>query len=249
MTHSFLSKLLTRRKLPNGIEPHQDILRLLLARSLYQMEYYDKAKYVYQSITKGSNHLAQALSELAWTYLKMGEYDGAVGTAINLQSGGLKSTFAPEATLVLGMSMNELCQYPEAARAVDHFKRNYESTYKWLQSKRNSKNLYKEAIQYLSETKKSEVKVPERIVSEWIRSPLFISRQEELNELFKIKNTAIELINSGKNQQRSTAVALLKFAKDLNHRYRLARVNLKPGESLPHTIQKDLQPLKNDFMT
>ena len=54
------------------------------------------------------------------------KYPEAIGTAMNLDGGGLRHTFAPEAAMVSAMAMNELCQYPDAVREITVFRRNYE---------------------------------------------------------------------------------------------------------------------------
>lgn len=159
-----------------------DQARLIVARSLYLKRRYPEALEELRKIDKSSNELVDALSELAWSALRAEKYPEAIGAALNLQSGGLARTFAPEAPMVMAMALNEICQYPESLQATEGFRKRYEASYAWLsrwnsnRSERN--NLHQLAVDFL---KKRKAQVPERVASEWVRSPVFIRRQEELN--------------------------------------------------------------------
>src|SRR5262249_43162896 len=154
-----------------------DPARLLLARSYYANGNFKGAVTQLKLIGRGSNDLSESLSELAWAFLMDERYNEAIGASISLQAGGLRHTFAPEAPMVMSMALNELCQYPDAVRAIQVFRRNYESPHRWLTEwETHPKDLYPLAAQFLNKGKE----VPERVASEWVRSPLFISHQDEI---------------------------------------------------------------------
>jgi hypothetical protein len=136
-------------------------------------------------------------------------YAEAIGSAQNLLVGGLSRTFAPEASVVLGISLNETCNFAQAIEAVKLFRRSYEKSYRWLytwnqRQKQAPIDLYPMVAAYL----RKKVRIPEKIANEWLRSPVFIANQEELNLLFDERQTAKVLVQrvsrkfSGKGAQK-----------------------------------------------
>lgn len=244
--------------IPRPLQRYLDFARVMLARSQYAGGAYDQAMLQLQKVSKSSNELARALNELAWAYLMADRQREAIGTAINLHSGGLRKTFTPESTMVLAMGLNELCRYPESIQAIQMFKRDYSDSYLWLKQwkakESQDESLYKTAINYLrgerapaqQENGQSarRIPVPAKIASEWIRSPLFIARQSEINLLFDEKQGSEKLGDAGASEQYKLAVELLKFAREFKKRYALAVVKLKPGQDLPPEISTDLERLR-----
>src|SRR5262249_10091304 len=108
--------------------------------------------------------------------------------SIALQSGGLRTTFAPEALMDAAMALNELCLFPESLQMIQTFRKSYERSYHWLKdhvgknAPKRSEHLYPLALGYLKGDNKKEV--PERVASEWIRSPIFQARQQSINVSF-----------------------------------------------------------------
>lgn len=209
---------------------------LLTARSLYLKRRFPEAQQELQKIDKSSNELVDALSELAWAALRAERYPEAIGAALNLQSGGLRRTFAPEAPMVMAMALNEICQYPESLQATEAFRKRYESSYAWLSrwnENRSGTDLYRLAVDFL---KKQKVGVPERVASEWVRSPLFIRRQEELNLLARERTSAGQNSRLAVEEQRRMGSEIQAAAGPLLTEVRAARATQKT----PPTVQKKL---------
>lgn len=143
--------------------------------------------------------------------------------------------------MVMAMSLNELCQYPESVRAIRAFQRNYEKAYKWLGSS-ITENLYPLAVQYVRRAPAQTV--PDRVASEWVRSPLFISSQDELNLLFDEQESTIALGRSGAKEQTKLADGLILRSKGLPARLRAAKNKMKEGDRLPAVLKEDLLALK-----
>ena len=210
-------------------------VRLILSRSYYSIGQYDRAVSLLKQVDKRSNELSASLSELAWSYLMADRYSEAIGTGFSLQSGGMRHTFAPEGPMVMAMALNELCQYPQSLRTINGFRKNYEKSYRWLnewnhQKKSAKANLYALALQYVRKEKNG---VPDRVASEWVRSPLFISNQEEVNLLFDEKkyssDTGIRAIKELKGEAsdiRSAARDLKKKIKSEKSKQKIYLVGL-----------------------
>ena len=175
---------------------------LLIARALYTRKRFPEAMNELNKIDKNSNELIEGLSELSWAALQAERYPDAIGTALTLQSGGLRRTFAPEAPMVMAMALNEICQYPESLRATDSFRKIYESSFHWLSvsnETENKPNLYQVAVDHL---KKRKSAVPERVASELVRSPVFIASQQELNLIAKERQNVAQASRSASRDQR-----------------------------------------------
>jgi hypothetical protein len=126
-----------------------------------------------------------ALSQQTWIELARRNYAKTIGTSISLQSGGLRTVFAPEADMTAAMAFNELCLYPESLEMLTTFRKSYERSFFWLREHTKKKDsteaLYPAALAYLNGR---ETAVPERVTSEWIRSPIFLSNQQAINSSF-----------------------------------------------------------------
>ncbi len=240
-----LDKFLTTLPIPSSLARFNNASHLMMARHLYSLKQFDRANHHLKLVSKASNELADALSEMSWAFLMNDRLSEAIGTAMNLQAGGLRHTFAPEAPMVMAMALNELCQYPESVHAINVFRKNYEKPYNWLKSK-ISGNLYPDAVQYVRRAK--EFSVPDRIASEWVRSPLFIASQDELNLLFDESEASVMLGRQGAREQTKMSEAVLSAAKGLAQRLRSAKGKMKAGEKLPPRLRDDLLALKESIL-
>jgi hypothetical protein len=98
------------------------------------------------------------------------------------------------------------------------------------------------AVKYVKKT--PGFNVPDRVAGEWVRSPLFISSQEELNLLFDEKESTVALGKSGAREQSKIAERLLLKAKDLPKRLADAKKKMKEGDRLPSMLLSDMLTLK-----
>jgi hypothetical protein len=242
-----LRKFTTTPSRPDTLARYKDTAHILTARSLYSVGQYEAAIEQFKLVSKSSNQLATTLEELSWAYLMAEQYREAIGTAMNLQAGGLRKTFMPEAPMVMAMAMNEICQFPDSLNAANIFRKNYEASFKWLAHWRNSgksDNLYKLAIQFL----KKEGETPVRVASEWVRSPIFLANQDEINLLFDEKDSAVGLNKWGSKEQNRIGQEILTNLKELKPAFYAARAKMKPGEDLPMHVRNGLQKLKSDVL-
>jgi hypothetical protein len=243
-----LQKFVDDPKIPYNLGRYIDLAHVFLARAHYSVGQFDIAGEELKKVRKKSNFLAETLQELSWAYLMNEKYPEAIGTAMNLEAGGLHHTFEPEAPMVMAMAMNELCQFPEAVKSIHGFRKHYEATYRWLSNwikQDNAPDLYETLAKFL---KRQPVDVPDRIASEWIRSPLFIASQDEVNLYFDEKDAAPKLSKAGANEQRKMAQDILKKARDLKPKLKLAKMKLKPGQALPGSITDALASLKDEVV-
>jgi tetratricopeptide (TPR) repeat protein len=245
-----LEKFVNEPKLPKNLGRFIDLSHLLLARAHYSVGQFDLASEELKRIHKNSNFLAETLQELSWAYLLNERYPEAIGTAMNLEAGGIRHTYAPEAPMVMAMAMNELCQYPESVKAIHTFRKNYESSYRWLNNwlnagGANASKLYETSVDFI---KRKPVNVPERVASEWVRSPLFIASQDEINMYFDERDATPRLGKSAASEQRQMGQDILKKARELKPQLKIAKMKLKPGQTIPAYLVKDLADLKDEVV-
>jgi tetratricopeptide (TPR) repeat protein len=234
-TQAFLAS----NPIPAALRRYEDSARLLLSRALYSTGKFDRATDQLRKLHKGSNELAESLSELAWAYLQEGRAPEAIGAAMNLQAGGLRHTFAPEGPMVMAMALNEICQYPESVTAIRAYRRGYAKARDWLAAwtAGGMQPLYASAVEFL----RKQGEVPDRVGSEWIRSPLFISSQDEINLIYDEAEAAAALGRSGSREQQRLSAQLLEQANKLLPDIKLAR--MKPGP-LPKKVLAAIEDLR-----
>ncbi len=236
-----LEKFLANPSVPPHLTRFKDSVHVLTARAYYSTERFDQAAAHLKQVSKASNDLAMALSELSWAYLMNERYGDAIGTSVNLEAGRMRSTFAPEGPMVLAMALNELCQYPESIAAINLFKKRYEKPYRWLASWNKEEPLYPQAVAFL----RRQGNVPDRIASEWVRSPLFISSQEEINVLFQEKNATASLPKIANSEQLKLAGEIIAKARALKPILRKAKAEQKKsGKPLSRSIASQLDDIR-----
>lgn len=245
--HSEAVTALSRgRKIPR----YREQAEILLARSLYALGRYAEASDTLSRISKSSNQLSSVLSEMAWSHLMNDRLNEAIGTAISLSSGSMRTTFAPEGPMVMAMALNELCHFPASLGAVNSFRRNYEKPYLWLEAWNQGKtpgigrDLYSEAIKYL----KRQSEVPSRVGSEWIRSSVFIANQDEINLIFDESESIDRWESQGAEEQVRLASDILARWKELKTKIRRHREGSDRREALPPSMAHELQRIKTDIV-
>lgn len=241
---SKLKLFLAHKKLPEHLEKFREPAQILLSRAYYSTGKYQDAATELKKISRSSNELAQSLTELAWAHLKAENYTDAVGTGISLQSAGMKRTFSPEGLMVMSMALNELCQYPEAIKAISLYKKQYEKAFHWLEQNHNANlNWYGLALEFLQ--KKSQI--PPNVVSEWIRGPGFITRQEEINLLIKEKDYAAKLQKSGATELAEMATQILAHIQKVRPKVISTLETLKADDTLPESLRRELSSLRDEI--
>lgn len=185
------------------LKKHSDLAQLLLGQAYYDVKNYNKSAQHFRAVESTSNYLTSSLTAMGWAQLQAKNYPESLAASRNLLAGILSRTFAPEANIIASITFAETCHYAEALKSLSLLKTQYSSSYRWLynwnKSLPASSNLYPKVAEYLE--KKSGV--PDKIATEWLRSPLFQANQEELNLIFDEKVSL-----------RKLAQAAVKFAKN-----------------------------------
>jgi tetratricopeptide (TPR) repeat protein len=227
-------------EVPEDLKTRADATRVLMGEMYYENAKYDDAGRLFRGVSSDSNYLGQALTNLAWSHLLVGHYDESMSAARNLLLGLLKRTFSPESNLISAIAFLETCHYTEALQAVKMFQKNYWPSYNWLYSWHKGLPAPKPLYPMLATYMKKQVKIPERIASEWMRSPIFIRAQEDLNlnydERDSLKTLLPELGKFRKNHRGLAQSLVLLSALLEDDQIR----NRKRESDLVATINTDL---------
>jgi hypothetical protein len=235
-------KFITSSGPPARLDKHIERARFLLAHGLYATGKFDEAARQLTLIPKNSPLLAQALTELSWTHLMAGRHREAIGVAMSLNAGTMRRAFAPEGPMVLAIALNELCHYPEAIRATQVFKHSYQKIHQWLVAN-EKKDPYPLVVAFL---KKTGEKIPAPIITEWLRSPAFLTRQEDINLILAEPARAEKVSEAAANEQSVLASDILRRAQAVRLSYQLAKKEGSRGR-VPAKVRDELPELKEQI--
>jgi hypothetical protein len=210
-------KFLRYPNLPDYLKSQVDGAHLNLARAYYQDQQYEKSVAEFKKVSPASNFYSRALNDLAWAEIMLKNYSESAGSAYNLMIGNLRHTFEPESPVIIGMALFENCHYKDAADTITYFKHSYDRTYHWLYSwyhdqKKGPAAMYPLVVGYL---KGQKTGVPEALASEWVRSPVFIAEQKELNLTFDEDDIAKDLVVSAERASKQESKKLRDTFKGL----------------------------------
>jgi len=235
------------KKIPTHLKNLKDYARLSFVFTALELQQYPEAIRTLKNIDKESNLLGKTLNTLAWAFLLSRHYQAAIGTTIAIQKGEIGRTFLPETPMIMSIAFNELCQYPHSLRAIEIFKKNYIPTYLWLKKwDKDKAKLYPLVVQFIKKSQQKDKSentnlIPFPIVSEWIRSPLFLASQEEIN-LIERENIAIQKISQNSHHLKLKKLKeLLTLAQQTRKNYLLTK---QKGDEIDSSLKKDLSLLQ-----
>lgn len=187
------------------LKAYRETARLMLARALYALGKHEESVAEFQKIEGTSNAKIDVLNESGWPMLQLDQAPKVVGLMQQLRTGTLKTVFAPEAYLSASLATLRLCLYPESTGIIQSFKSDYREVFQWLDRNRDEPQLYTKAVKALG----GDFSTPQKISFEWIRSPAFLSRQNDLNRLAEQESAVKEWVRTRRDQ-----AALLRSLSD-----------------------------------
>jgi tetratricopeptide (TPR) repeat protein len=107
----------------------KELANLSLGRLYYEVGRYAEALDRYQEVPRESENFADSLYEIAWTQVKMGEYERAKNATDILLLVAPNSTLAPEAKILQGHLQLKLKKYDEADDVYDAVINEYSPVY------------------------------------------------------------------------------------------------------------------------
>jgi hypothetical protein len=99
----------------------EDRCNINRARVQYQLGQYQNAIEHYQQIDKRSFLWPYTLSEKAWSFIKHGDANRALGLAVTYKAPLLESYFTPESELIMALAYKEKCLWKDAELVIQNF--------------------------------------------------------------------------------------------------------------------------------
>jgi len=236
-----LTPLLASDRWPASLERHRNAGRVLAARSAFAIGQPLEAARLLRTVDKSANLAPAALEELSWALLE-GERPGeAIGTALQLERGLLARTFAPEAPMVLAMSLNELCQFPSALAAISRFKRRWQTVHQWFEDdRRRPAALLPRTRRILK--KEKETGIPAMVAWELIQAPQYLA-QESFIATLTSESRLFEALASGiRSEKLRLAQKIVESSRDLTTRI------VREGAPLSGATEADLRRLRQELL-
>jgi hypothetical protein len=112
---------------------------------------------------------------------------------------------------------------------------------KWRAAGATGKGLYASVLRYLKEKKTD---APDKIASEWTRSPHFIARQDEIRLQFLGAEAEKKAGAAAVEAQGRLARELLDLVRKLRPRYEKFLATSSPEDALPRALAQDVETLK-----
>lgn len=107
---------------------NQEILQLgylALARTFYEVGFYDVALFYYQKLPRNSSRNAEATFEQAWTYFLKNDYRRSLGTFHTLHSPYYARWYFPDLYILEATVYLNLCMFEQSKVALAEFQKTY----------------------------------------------------------------------------------------------------------------------------
>lgn len=177
-----LAALLKNEKSPIS----QDLVNLTAGRLLFQNGYFDAAIKYYQKISKQSDYWVDSQEELAWSYLRKGEPQNAIGISKTLMNPSLQGFVGAEAYFVASLGHLKVCDYPLVMETLVTFPKHYRA--RTIELNALSKGERETVVTALIEKMKAGPVTWEQLGKQAHSLPRMVNRDHKLIQLVQIQN-------------------------------------------------------------
>lgn len=122
---NFEGAILAAEAAPGGNEDILQLGYLALARTFFEVGFFDVALYYYQQIPSESARHADAVFESAWSYFMKNDFERALGAFHSLHSPYYAQRYYPELYILEATVYLNLCKFPKSQRALAEFQSQY----------------------------------------------------------------------------------------------------------------------------
>ncbi len=123
--NDFQSAILAGEAEPGGNEEILQLGYLALARTFYEVGFYDVALFYYQKLPNNSARNAEATFEQAWTYFLKNDYARSLGTFHTLHSPYYSKWYFPDLYILEATVYLNLCMFEQSKVALAEFQKTY----------------------------------------------------------------------------------------------------------------------------
>lgn len=163
----------------------QALVYLNVARMHFQDRDFKEARENFLQVYKDHPLWVQSLTDMGWSQLMSGDYEGAIGNMYSIQSPFFSSVYKPESYVIRTIGYLSLCQYGDAYRTLTELEKDYRPQYDRIREfmdKKGKRALYETVKAYLKNRKVAEVDgLPSIVIREMARHRDFTNLQKGMN--------------------------------------------------------------------
>lgn len=162
----------------------QALVALNVARMYFQEQKFKPAHEAFLKVYKDHPMWLTSLTEMAWSQLQSGDYEGAIGNMYSIQSPFFTAVYKPESYVIRTVGYLNLCQYGDAYRTLSILERDYRPYLDRMEKYTSAKPQYYQTVKNFMNAPKGAKEVdglPVQVIREMARHRDFTNMQKALN--------------------------------------------------------------------
>ncbi|MBK9293029.1 MAG: hypothetical protein IPM57_01040 [Oligoflexia bacterium] len=219
-----IQKLIKQDSSANDAKEVLALFNVHLGRLSFQKGKFKDSLNSYKNISKDNSLWLQALTEQGWAQIQAKDPAGAIGNMHSIQSPYFEAVYKPESYIVRGIGYLNICQYPDAFKAITILEQKYTPWLQQMQSylKRNdAQKTYSTVIKHLESKKNIDIDgLSYQVVKEIARQRDFLNKLMSYNALldedghFNNIKTLIEKDKRALTSRRNQAITKIVTLKN-----------------------------------
>lgn len=208
----------------------QALVALNAARMYFQEQKFKEAHQAFLKVYKDHPLWLQSLTEMGWSQLMSGDFEGAIGNMYSIQSPFFAAVYKPESYVIRTIGYLNLCQYGDAYKSLSMMEREYRPSLEKMEKFSASHPSYYQTVRNFMNAPKKATEVdglPLPVIREMARHRDFtnlqkaLNRQVDENSLYsKIDGEAVKglkhaqwLVNNSRKRIAGLRAQLVKINK------------------------------------
>ncbi|MES2964250.1 MAG: hypothetical protein V4760_10195 [Bdellovibrionota bacterium] len=162
----------------------QALVALNAARMYFQEMKFKDAHKAFMRVYKDHPLWLQSLTELGWSQLQSGDYEGAIGNMYSIQSPFFANVYKPESFVIRTVGYLNLCQFGDAYKTLSILEHDYRPILQKVERYSSAKPTYYQTVRNFMQAPKGTKEVdglPTPVVREMARHRDFTNLQKALN--------------------------------------------------------------------
>lgn len=162
----------------------QALVALNVARMYFQEQKFQPAHEAFLKVYKDHPMWLQSLTEMGWSQLMSGDFEGAIGNMYSIQSPFFAAVYKPESYVIRTIGYLNLCQYGDAYKTLSLMEHDYKPSLEKMDKFISSKPSYYQTVRDFMGAPKKATDVdglPLEVVREMARHRDFTNLQKALN--------------------------------------------------------------------
>jgi tetratricopeptide (TPR) repeat protein len=162
----------------------QALVALNVARMYFQESKFKPAHEAFLKVYKDHPMWLTSLTELGWSQLMSGDYEGAIGNMYSIQSPFFSAVYKPESYVIRTIGYLNLCQYGDAYKMLSMLEHEYKPSLEKMEAyAKKNPNYYQTVRNFMTAPKgaKEVDGLPVSIVREMARHRDFTNLQKSFN--------------------------------------------------------------------